>query len=245
MNSDFFDKLYRGYSAEKFITAQLFEYGFEAFRLPADFGIDLVATNQFKKLKSKKNYDNSFPFGFQVKSFRVQKSHECKGPNGRKEYRFFYLITPDNLKTLQEYPNSALAFVFMIPFGYSIKNIYAFCIHSSEIDNMIQNKFFIDYISKEKKRFYQLNVCFRAFSQQNREDFIAEMVDRILIDKHGIEFLRDNLPEEFPKNWKAKEGLYLCRKHGGKNPQDLLVDRAIVSSYDFSKFPDFPKIHYS
>ncbi|MEZ2318065.1 MAG: hypothetical protein ACBR15_03550 [Microcoleus sp.] len=244
MNSDFFDKLYRGYSAENFITAQLFEYGFEAFRLPADFGIDLVATNQFKKLKSKKNYDNSFPFGFQVKSFRLQQRHTLKGPNDRKEYQFFYSITRENLETLQEYPNSALAFVFMIPFGYSIKNIYVFCIHSTEIDNMIEKQFFIEDFNS-KKPSYNLNVCFRTFPHENRENLISEMVNKNLIDQYGVKFLKDKLPEHFPKNWKAKEGLYLCRKHYGKNPPNSLVNRAIVTNYDFSKFPDFPKISYT
>lgn len=240
MNSKFFDRLYKGYSAENFITGQLFEHGFEAFRLPADFGIDLVVTNQFKKLKSKEIYDNSFPFGFQVKSRRLRESDTLEGPHGRNEYKFSYSLKHDEIKTLQEFPNSAYAFVFIIPFGFSIKNIYAFCIHSSEIDNMIQYKFF-----DEDGEGYVLQVSFRALPQQKRENFITEMVDKKLIDEHGVKFLEKELPKNFPRNWKASEGLYLDRKSYSKNTTDQLVSKPIVSSYDFSKFPYFPKIHYS
>lgn len=74
MDNKFFDRLYKGYSAESFITGQLFENGFEAFRLPADFGLDIVVTNQFKKLNSQESYDDSFPFGLQVKSKRLRQS---------------------------------------------------------------------------------------------------------------------------------------------------------------------------
>jgi len=142
LSNDFFDRLYKGYVAENFITRQLFEYGFEAFRLPADFGIDLVVTNQFNKLNKKEIDDNSFPFGFQVKSRRLKESKLSEGANGRYEYRFDYSITHKEIKTLQEFPNSALAFVFVVPFGHSIKNIYVFCIHSREIGKMIQGKVF-------------------------------------------------------------------------------------------------------
>jgi hypothetical protein len=245
MNNDFFDKLYRGYSAESFITGQLFEYGFEAFRLPADFGIDLVVTNQFKKLKSKGIYDNSFPFGFQVKSWRLQESDALKGSQHgiqqRKEYRFYYLISHKEIKALQEFSNSALAFVFIMPFGCSIRNIYAFCIHSREIEKMIQNQFFINCTYKDEK-YYKLNVCFRSLSQHNRKAFIDEMVNENLIDKKAADFLEKNLPQNFPSNWNEKEGLYLRRKSYAKNSKDQLVNESIVSNYDFSKFPNFPRI---
>lgn len=120
-----------------------------------------------------------------------------------------------------------------------MKNIYAFCIHSKEIDNMIQHGFFI-----ESSNGYELNVCFRALPQQSRKSLIDEMLKKELIDEHGAEFLNKNLPETFQKNWKALEGLYLCRKSYSKNPTNKLVARNIVSNYDFSKFPYFPQINY-
>jgi len=240
MSNSFFDRLYKGYSAESFITGQLFENGFEAFRLPADFGIDLVVTNQFKKLSNRKTDNHSFPFGFQVKSRRLREADTLLGPNGRNEYQFSYLLKSDEIRILKEFSNSAYVFVFIIPFGFSIKNIYAFCIHSNEIDNMIEHEFFI-----EKSEGYVLNVCFRALPQQKREIFISEMSAKGLIDESGIKFLEKNLPESFPRHWNASEGLYLCRKSYSKDPTDQLVSKAILGNYDFSKFPHFRKINYT
>ena len=237
MDNRFFDRLYKGYSAESFITGQLFENGFEAFRMPADFGIDLVVTNQFKKLDNQDIHNDSFPFGFQVKSRRLRESETLEGRNGRNEYRFSYMLKNDEIKTLKDFSNSAYVFVFMIPPGFSMKNIYAFCIHSNEIDNMIERKFFI-----KNGNSYTLKVCFLGFPQQSRESLIDDMLDKKLINKDGVRFLEKNLPRSFPKNWNAKEGLYICR-NSYSNPTDPPVEN-IVNDYDFSKFPDFPKIRY-
>ncbi|OBQ36947.1 MAG: hypothetical protein AN485_10365 [Anabaena sp. MDT14b] len=240
MDNRFFDRLYKGYSAESFITGQLFENGFEAFRMPADFGIDLVVTNQFK-IKKLDNQDiHKFPFAFQVKSRRLRESDRLQGPNGRNEYPFSYVLKNDEIRTLKEFSNSAYVFVFIIPLGFSMKNIYSFCIHSNEIDNMIKHKFFI-----ENSNGYTLKVCFRCLPQQNRENLIAEMLDKKLINQHGVNFLEKNLPDNFQRNWNASEVLYLCRKSYSKNPTEQLVNRHIVSIYDFSKFPDFREISYS
>lgn len=240
MSNSFFDRLYKGYSAESFITGQLFENGFEAFRLPADFGIDLVVTNQFKKLSDQKIDNHSFPFGFQVKSRRLRETDTLVGPNGRNEYQFSYSLKSDEIRILKEFSNSAYAFVFIIPFGFSIENIYAFCIHSNEIDNMIRHEFFI-----KKGEGYEFKVCFRALPQQERKSFVDKMSDKGLIDEAGINFLQKNLPERFPRNWNASEGLYLYRKCDSKYPTDQLVGKAIVCSYDFSKFPHFRDINYT
>jgi hypothetical protein len=234
MDKKFFDRLYKGYSAESFITGQLFENGFESFRLPADFGIDLVVTNQFKKLDGKELYDSSFPFGFQVKSRRLKHFDISQGPNGRNEYNFYYSLKSDEIRTLKEFSNAAYIFVFILPIASSIENNYAFCIHSNEIDNMIEHGFFVE---DRERGGYKLNVCFRTFPQYSREEFISEMFGEKLIDEEGIKYLQKNLPEKFHKNWIAEEGLYLC-----KNPSSS--KRAIVSSYNFSEFPYFSKIDY-
>jgi len=240
MKNKFFDRLYKGYSAENFVTGQLFENGFEAFRLPADFGIDLVVTNQFKKINTKTVDDNLFPFGFQVKSRRLRGSDTLEGPNGRNEYQFSYLLKKEEVQTLKEFSNSAYAFVFILPFGFSIKTIYSFCIHSNQLDNMIKYRFFI-----ENGDSYILNVVFRALPQQKREELISEMLDKELIDEGGAEFLEKNLPKSFSRNWSASEGLYLKRESYSKTPTNQLVARAILSTYDFSEFPLFREINYT
>jgi len=56
----------------------------------------------------------------------------------RNECNFYYLLKSDEIRTLKEFSNAAYIFVFILPIGFSIENTYAFCIHSSEIDNMIE-----------------------------------------------------------------------------------------------------------
>ena len=230
MNKDnnFFDRLYKGYAAENFVTAQLFENGFEAFRLPGDFGIDLVVTNQFKTLDDKKISDNSFPFGLQVKSRRLKDSHRKDSVNGRHEYQFDYKLKREEIKTLKEFSNSAYIFVFTVPHGFSIKSTYTICIHSNQIDDMIENGLFI-----KKDGEYLLNVCFRSMPQYSRKDFISEMLDQKIIDKNGVKFLEKNLPDYFQKNWNASEGFYLAQENFGYKKS--------IRDYDFSEFPDFSK----
>lgn len=237
-DNKFFENLYKGYAAESFITGQLFENGFESFRLPADFGIDLVVTNQFKKFKLNKSSnqkisDDLFPFGLQVKSRRLKQSQTLSGANGRPEYQFYYMLNNKEITTLKEFPNSAYVFVFFVPVGMSSETTYAFFINSNEINNMIEHEFFI----KENDG-YKFNVCFRAFPQQSRESVIEEMLSKKMIDEQGVKYLRKNLPEKFQKNWNASEGLYLCKNN-------FSAKMHIKNSYDFSEFPYFDKINYS
>ena len=35
---EFFERLYRGFEAEHYVAGKLFSVGYEAFKLPADFG---------------------------------------------------------------------------------------------------------------------------------------------------------------------------------------------------------------
>lgn len=73
-NLNFFDRLYKGFEAENLITGRIFACGLEAFKLPADFGFDLLVSNQFELLKvsqggTPRNLRSAtFPYVLQVKS---------------------------------------------------------------------------------------------------------------------------------------------------------------------------------
>jgi hypothetical protein len=56
---DFFDRLYLGFEAEYYVMGQLFSAGYEGFKMPADFGFDILVTNQKEQslnADSKKKY---------------------------------------------------------------------------------------------------------------------------------------------------------------------------------------------
>lgn len=73
-NLDFFDRLYRGFEAENLVSGRLFACGLEAFKLPGDFGFDLLVSNQFELLKASqggaapKLRRSIFPYVLQIKS---------------------------------------------------------------------------------------------------------------------------------------------------------------------------------
>lgn len=46
MDVDFYERLYSGLGVEYFVIAQLFAMGYEAFKMPADFGFDIMVYNQ-------------------------------------------------------------------------------------------------------------------------------------------------------------------------------------------------------
>lgn len=73
-NLDFFNRLYQGFEAENLIAGRIFACGLEAFKLPGDFGFDLLVSNQFELVKASqggtppKPRRAAFPYVLQVKS---------------------------------------------------------------------------------------------------------------------------------------------------------------------------------
>lgn len=70
--------LYQGFEAEYLVASGLFGAGLEAFKLPGDFGFDLLVSNQLQATQmasspSKANdARSSFPYVLQVKSRRAR-----------------------------------------------------------------------------------------------------------------------------------------------------------------------------
>ncbi|MFJ3048029.1 hypothetical protein ACIPEN_19535 [Herbaspirillum chlorophenolicum] len=76
-NLDFFNRLYQGFEAENLVAGRLYASGLEAFKLPGDFGFDLLVSNQFEQLSANqggaiaKTRRATFPYVVQVKSRRT------------------------------------------------------------------------------------------------------------------------------------------------------------------------------
>lgn len=74
----FFDRLYQGFEAEYLVASGLFGTGLEAFKLPGDFGFDLLVSNQMQatQMASCRGKPNDarapFPYVLQVKSRRAR-----------------------------------------------------------------------------------------------------------------------------------------------------------------------------
>jgi hypothetical protein len=73
---EFFERLYRGFEAEHYVAGKLFSVGYEAFKLPADFGFGLMVTNQKEQSMGphQKGRLQEPPFAVQVKSRSLRAS---------------------------------------------------------------------------------------------------------------------------------------------------------------------------
>lgn len=102
-NLDFFNRLYQGFEAENLVAGRIFAAGLEAFKLPGDFGFDLLVSNQFELLKAgqdgkpPKARGFAFPYVLQIKSRWTVPPQ--LNPNKRYEVTVnFYLSEPEFAK---------------------------------------------------------------------------------------------------------------------------------------------------
>jgi len=97
---EFFEKLYRGFEAEHCAAGKRFAVGYEAFKLPADFGFDLMVTNQKEQSMGpyQKGRLHEPPFAVQVKSRSLKSSDFQTAVSGRDEARVSVSIGFNNNK---------------------------------------------------------------------------------------------------------------------------------------------------
>lgn len=95
MALSFFDRLYTGFRAEYFVMGELFGAGYEGFKLPADFGFDVLATNQKESSLGAAPIGRAIdpPYALQVKSRNILRTSFGDGPSGRPETFTEFWIT--------------------------------------------------------------------------------------------------------------------------------------------------------
>src|SRR5690606_12631282 len=206
MDREFFERLYKGYLGEHLISGELYARSFEVFRLPADFGFDLVVTNQFKTSQGITGDAVSFPFSIQVKSRWVRDADISVGPNNRPEAQFAYWLKAGEIDLLTRHPNSAVAFVFYLPSDGRGARSRFFLIHSSDIPSLLDRGY-----HRPKGNNYELLVRYRDLPRVSRGQFADEMLRDGLVTEEGALRLRSSLPESFRLNWNAREYFQLAR----------------------------------
>ena len=86
---EFFESLYKGFEAEHYVAGKLFSVGYEAFKLPGDFGFDLIVTNQKEQSMGPRQKGRLLepPFAVQVKCRSLRPSDFQTSASGRDEAR--------------------------------------------------------------------------------------------------------------------------------------------------------------
>lgn len=237
MDQEFFERLYKGYLGEHLISGELYANSFEVFRLPADFGFDLVVTNQFKMSQGRTDAAGSFPFSIQVKSRWVRDADISAGPNNRPEAEFAYWLKQGELDLLSRHPNSAVAFVFYLP-GDGREGVRSrfFLVHSHDMGRLRDSGYL-----RPAQNGFELRVRYRDRPMVSRDQLVGQMLDAGEVTAMGAGRLRSSLPESFRLNWNAHEYFLFARE--SRHPDHhALVWRQVDLCTELSGFPNFQQI---
>lgn len=232
MNRDFFERLYQGYAAEHYVSSDLFRRGYEVFRLPADFGLDLVVTNQFMASGAQQESDEHFPYAIQVKSRWLNGSSVFDSSTGRYRSRAVFYLSHDELELLLKTKNSGLALVTYIQADQGSAFIPRMLFMTSKHIRQLLDEGFI-LADREKK---EIHIEFRLHPVQKRSDFINELMQKGSLNDDQIKHLNTELPDEFKRNWNAKDYVAVGRKYR-ITTEPGLAWKQIPLATDFSGFP--------
>lgn len=236
MDASFFGRLYKGYAAEHLISSELYARSFEVFRLPADFGFDLVVTNSFRASAQQATPEAAFQFCLQVKSRRLKPQDITRtGSNGRPEAKCAFWFSQHEIDLLASHENAAVVFVMYFPDSERHPPKY-FLIHARDIARLIKHRYL-----RPSSDGYELAVTYVMRPQAD----LAHILDGLLtsgeVTKAGAERLKKIVPATFDKNWNASPYLKFARdSHQAGDKRTL--QRMMEPVTDFSEFPHFPTL---
>lgn len=234
---NFFDRLYIGFEAEYLVMGRLYASGLEAFKLPGDFGYDLMVTD----LKARavdgvhRSRDVPLPYALQVKSRRFTEANVKEGPNKRPEVVLGFLIKRSNLEQLIGNQSSFLVLVCFSDLKDSdiFDSNFIFWLSSSHLVQLKDLSFFYNVPSEPAK--LELRICYRGYPKTIRADLLNELVVSGDLTNGGKSKLAKCLPEKFRAPGNAMEYLSFVRKSKKKNT-DYDVNRyASPALIDFAK----------
>jgi len=114
-DAKFFNDLYTGLGVEHYTISQLLLLGYEAYKMTADFGFDIITSNQMKKSYQKEDIQEAKYL--QIKS-RIITPDDYENYNGngkveRKKTDIFFGIKKENFEIICAEPNAYVVFYFL------------------------------------------------------------------------------------------------------------------------------------
>lgn len=242
----FFERLYFGFQAEYLVAGQLFGAGFEAFKLPADFGYDLMVTSQRHTTlgsASRIARDQDKPYVIQVKSRRVAAGNFSEGPNQRPEANIAFRIKASEYDLLVDEPSSFLVLVAYLP---SIERVVlppTLCVWLSgpQLRLLMENS----YLSEERSGTtlqLRLDMVARLKPRQTRAELLARLRNNGQLTDEGVAELERTLPETLDLNWSASEYVSLLRQPWSRSEGGFYGAKNVAKALR-SKYLDISQIH--
>jgi len=224
---EFFERLYRGFEAEHYVAGKLFSVGYEAFKLPADFGFDLMVTNQKEQSIGPRQKGRLLepPFAVQVKSRSLKSSDFQVAASGRDEARVSISIKKEDLDLLVSTKRNFLVVVLFVHGDarrFEDRSIH-FWVGSDHVTALLQRGYFLP--DEVDRRVRSLMCSLRMFPMLSTGDILDSLVSQNHLTQEGKRILALELPERVPRNWHASEYIALARR--ARNAPDELVWRQV------------------
>lgn len=213
----FWDDLYFGLGAEYLVTGELFMAGYEAFKLPADFGLDLVVTAQKDVSFRSRDGGARPPFVLQVKSRQIRSFSE--NSMGRLEASARVFLKEDDWELITGDENAYLVCVLIFtddPNRLQSRWTY-FWLHSSHLSELMER----GYVSavddrRTGRRKYSLKIVLRLQATMLLEDVLDDLVGDGQLTEEGRGVLLDNFAQAVPTRWSTREYVSLVRPGRGR-----------------------------
>ena len=211
---EFFERLYKGFEAEHYVAGKLFSAGYEAFVLPADFGFDLIITNQKERSMGPRLRGRLLepPFTIQIKSRRLMSSDFRPSTSGRDEAEVSISLKKEDLDLLVSTNYSFLVIVLLVQGDakrFEDRTIH-FWFSSAHVNALVECGYFL--LDEKDRRIRNVSCSLRMFPMLAVEPLLGTLVSQSHLTEEGRRILLSEIPERVPRTWSASEYVALARK---------------------------------
>lgn len=211
--------------------------------MPADFGFDLVVTNQFHNFSGNPSDKSRFPFALQVKSRWLKTNYFREGANDRKVLSIEYGLKTSEIDLVASTPNSAFVLVYYWPVESEKKHeARMFMLYSEDVVDLRKHGFFIkDPTNSDKAK---LTIDYHTIPEMTREDYVDKLIQAKALIESSRESLLKVLPNTLSKGWNADNYVKMHRKDY-RDPEytQPVIRRVSDVQTDFNKFPNHSSIN--
>jgi hypothetical protein len=210
---EFFESLYKGFEAEYYIAGKFFSAGYEAFKLPGDFGFDLIVTNQKEQSMGPRQKGRLFepPFAVQVKCRSLRSSDFRKAASGRDEARVSISMKKEHLDLLIGAERNFLVVVLFVQGDarrFEERTVH-FWLGSKHINALLERGYFMP--DEADRRIRNLMCSLRLLPMLSIGDILDNLMSKNYLTQEGKRILTSGLPKRVPRNLNASEYVALAR----------------------------------
>lgn len=174
-DDSFWNNLYMGLAYEHYTVAALWSMGYEAFKIDADFGFDILAYNQKERTFSDGKERDLSPYVFQVKSRHIKDWETKEQMSGeRKTTRVEIKIKKEYWRRMLEEEKSYLVCYFVEEKKGAMDEIFGILWLSSYQLNRLEEHFF-GCDDKDENVVVKLEISSNAGTKGKCQEFMEEI----------------------------------------------------------------------